>query len=57
MITDVTKAKGNDAFFDISNILKTVMQSGQLKNQSPEYFGAIMEAMANTTIEFINFNN
>ncbi|MCF9046954.1 hypothetical protein [Acinetobacter nectaris] len=53
----MTKAKGNDAFFDISNILKTVMQSGQLKNQSPEYFGAIMEAMANTTIEFINFNN
>ncbi|ESK37322.1 hypothetical protein P256_02377 [Acinetobacter nectaris CIP 110549] len=57
VITDVTKAKGNDAFCDISNILKTVMQSGQLKNQSSEYVGAIMGAMANTTIEFIKLNN
>jgi len=56
IVTDTTRAIGNDAFCDISAILKNAMLSGGLSHQSPDYVGAMMATMANTTMEFMKLD-
>ena len=56
IVTDTTRAIGNDAFCDISIVLKNAMAEGALSHQSPDYVGAIMVTMANTTMEFMKLD-
>ena len=55
-ITETTRTLANQSFCDVAHVLETAMDKGCLKNQSPDFVGALMGAMANATMEFIAKN-
>lgn len=52
-ITEATRAAANQAFCDVSHLLERTMRQGVLRGQAPNYVGALMAAMANTTMDFM----
>lgn len=55
-ITEATRAEGNRAFCDVSCLLERAMTEGALRNQPPEFVGAMMGAMGDVTMTFIRSN-
>ncbi|XAQ44774.1 TetR/AcrR family transcriptional regulator [Ralstonia solanacearum] len=55
-ITETTQAEGSRAFCDVSCLLERAMAEGALRNQSPEFVGAMMGAMGDVTMVFIRNN-
>ncbi len=52
-ITEDSRRRGNAAFRDINSLLEESLAEGVLKGQSPAFVGAALEALSETTIEFI----
>jgi AcrR family transcriptional regulator len=52
-ITEVTKVKGSMAFHDINAMIEKSLREGLLKKLSPAFVGATLEAVADTTLDFI----
>ena len=57
LITQEIKTLGGHNFCDISTVLEEVISQGNLSKYSLEYVGALMVAMANTTIQYISIKN
>lgn len=55
-ITETTRAEGSRTFCDVSRLLERAMADGALRNQSPEFVGAMMGAMGDVTMGFIRSN-
>lgn len=55
-VSEATRAEGNRAFCDVSCLLERAMAEGALRNQSPEFVGALMGAMGDVTMTFIRRN-
>jgi len=53
-ILEATRAEGFQAFCDVSRLLEAGMAEGVLRDQPPAFVGALMAAMADTTMDFIN---
>lgn len=53
-ISEATRAEGLQAFCDVSRLLEAGMAKGVLRDQPPAFVGALMAAMADTTMDFIN---
>jgi AcrR family transcriptional regulator len=52
-ITEDSRRRGGAAFRDVNAMLEQSLASGVLKDQPPAFIGAILEALAETTLEFI----
>lgn len=52
-ISEATREEGSRAFCDIVILLQAAMEQGCLRHQSPDFAGALMVAMADTTMAFI----
>ncbi len=55
-ITEDTRRRGAAAFREISAMLEQSLADDALKDQAPVFIGAILEALAETTLEFIARN-
>lgn len=53
MVSEQTKRKASDAFCEVTALLEQVKAMGVLQQQSVDYVGALLGAMANTTMSFI----
>ena len=53
-ISETTRTQGFQAFCDVSRLLEAGMAKGVLRDQAPAFVGALMAAMADTTMDFIN---
>ena len=51
-VTEATRNEGLQAFCDVSRLLETGMAKGVLRDQPPSFVGALMAAMAETTMDF-----
>jgi AcrR family transcriptional regulator len=52
-ITEDSKRRVGAAFRDVNTMLEQSLADGLLKDQPPAFIGAILEALAETTLEFI----
>lgn len=52
-LTDHTRATGMNAFADVNEMVQTSIASGVLRDHPPAFAAAIMGAIADTTMEFI----
>ena len=52
-VTEATRNEGLQAFCDVSRLLEAGMTKGVLRDQPPAFVGALMAAMADTTMDFI----
>jgi AcrR family transcriptional regulator len=52
-ITEKNKKLGSEAFGEINEMLRESLAGGALKDQPPAFAGAIMSAIADTTMDFI----
>jgi AcrR family transcriptional regulator len=52
-ITEATRAEGFQAFCDLSRLLEAGMATGALRGQPQAFVGALMAAMADTTMDFV----
>lgn len=52
-ITAATRAQAAADFCEVGNLLETAMAGGILRHQSADFVGALLGAMANTTMEFM----
>ena len=52
-VSELVQAQAYEAFGDVADLLKKAMTLGCLRSQSPNFVGALMSAMADTTVEFI----
>jgi AcrR family transcriptional regulator len=52
-ITERNKKLGSEAFGEINEMLRESLAGGALKDQPPAFAGAIMSAIADTTMDFI----
>lgn len=52
-ITTETKEHGRQAFIEVLELIEIIAGQGPLRNQSIDYVGAIMAAIADVTIAFI----
>ena len=52
-ITEDSRRRGGAAFRNVNAMLEQSLANGVLKDQPPAFFGAILEAVAETTLEFI----
>lgn len=55
-ITEETRRRGAVAFREISAMLEQSLADNSLKDQAPVFIGAILEALTETTLEFIARN-
>lgn len=55
-ITEATRVETQRAFCNIVDLLAEAMSHGSIRHQSPNFVGAMMAAMADTTMEFIKAN-
>jgi AcrR family transcriptional regulator len=53
-ILEATRTQGFKTFCDVSRLLEAGMAQGVLRDQPPAFVGALMAAMADTTMDFIN---
>jgi AcrR family transcriptional regulator len=53
-ILEATRAQGLQAFCEVSRLLEAVQAKGGLRDQPQAFVGALMAAMADTTMDFIN---
>ena len=53
-ILAATRAEGIQAFCDVSRLLEAGMAKGVLRDQPAAFVGALMAAMADTTMDFVN---
>ncbi len=53
-ITEATKAKSNSAFSEINSMIEDGLKDGGLlKDLSPDFLTAMLETVAQTTLDFI----
>lgn len=52
-ITEATRVETQRAFCNIVDLLAEAMSQGGIRHQSPHFVGALMAAMADTTMDFI----
>lgn len=52
-ICEASRQSGNAAFRDAETLLKDVMAMGALSDQSIAFVGAVMQSLAETTVQFI----
>lgn len=52
-VTDLTRAQANAAFCDVAHLLEQAMALGALRHQSPDFVGALLGAMGDVTMTFI----
>lgn len=52
-VMPATRAKGAEAFCEISELIAESVSIGMLRDQSPDFAGAIMSSLADMTIDFL----
>ena len=52
-VLEATRTEGVQAFCEVSRLLEAGMAKGVLRDQPPAFVGALMAAMADTTMDFI----
>lgn len=52
-ITEQTRASGMAAFGEINTVIHRISSAGPLKDQPPAFVGAVMNAIAEVTMEFV----